>query len=180
MLFWVLKALTWKVGKSPHPTPMCSIHLDDVTAPIVHQNAHHTPAYWWRGDRVMKPISVWGWLVMKPISVSGWLVMKPISVWGWLLNSVLSGILIFKYACMNITADVVWIFYTCMQCCDFMFVHVSHKIQCISVNFQSNIMDFCFVLKVFKSMWRVFSEKTAMFSDWIIITIELLVMMVRG
>ncbi len=24
---------------------------------IVCQNAHHTPAYWWRGDRVMKPIS---------------------------------------------------------------------------------------------------------------------------
>ncbi len=24
------------------------------------QNAHHTPAYWWRGDKVMKPISVWG------------------------------------------------------------------------------------------------------------------------
>ncbi len=158
MLFWVLKALTWKVGKSPHPPPMCSIHLDDATAAILHQNNHHTPAYWWRGDRVMKPINVWGWLV----------------------NSVLSGILIFKYACMNITADVVWIFYTCMQCCDFMFVHVSHKIQCISVNFQSNIMDFCVALKVLKSMWRVFSEKTGMFSDWIIITIELLVMMVRG
>ncbi len=26
------------------------------------QNAHHTPPYWWRGDRVMKSISVWGWL----------------------------------------------------------------------------------------------------------------------
>ncbi len=23
---------------------------------------HHTPAYRWRGDRLMKPISVWGWL----------------------------------------------------------------------------------------------------------------------
>ncbi len=34
------------------------IHL----AAILHQNAHHTPPYWWRGDRVMKPISVWGWL----------------------------------------------------------------------------------------------------------------------
>ncbi len=41
---------------------MCSIHLDDVTAAIVRQNAHHTPAYWWRGDSVIKPISVWGWL----------------------------------------------------------------------------------------------------------------------
>ncbi len=41
---------------------MCSIHLDDATAAILRQNAHHTPAYWWRGDRVMNPISVWGWL----------------------------------------------------------------------------------------------------------------------
>ncbi len=47
---------------SPHPPPMCSIHLDDATAAILRQNAHHTPAYWWRGERVMKPISVWGWL----------------------------------------------------------------------------------------------------------------------
>jgi len=37
---------------SPHPPPVCSIHLDDVTAAIVRQNAHHTSAYWWRGDRV--------------------------------------------------------------------------------------------------------------------------------
>ncbi len=43
-------------------TPVCSIHLDDATAAIVHQNAHHTPAHWWRGDSVMKSISVWGWL----------------------------------------------------------------------------------------------------------------------
>ncbi len=49
-------------GESPHPPPVRSIHLDDATAAIVHQNAHHTPTYWWRGDRVMKPISVWGWL----------------------------------------------------------------------------------------------------------------------
>ncbi len=49
-------------GGSPHPPPVCSIHLDDATAAIVRQNAHHTPAYWWRGDDVMKPISVWGWL----------------------------------------------------------------------------------------------------------------------
>ncbi len=51
---------------SPHPPAVCSIHLDDVTAAIVRQNAPPppppTPAYWWRGDRVMKPISVWGWL----------------------------------------------------------------------------------------------------------------------
>ncbi len=37
-------------GESPQPPPMCSIHLDEVTAAILHQNAHHTPAYWWRGD----------------------------------------------------------------------------------------------------------------------------------
>ncbi len=49
-------------GESPHPPPVCSIHLDDVTAAILRQNTHHTPAYWWRGDRVMKPISVWGLL----------------------------------------------------------------------------------------------------------------------
>ncbi len=30
-----------------HPPPMCSI---DATAAILHQNALHTPAYWWRGD----------------------------------------------------------------------------------------------------------------------------------
>ncbi len=49
-------------GESRQPPPMCSIHLDDATAAIKRQNAHHTPAYWWRGDRVMKPISLWGWL----------------------------------------------------------------------------------------------------------------------
>ncbi len=47
---------------APHPTPVCSINLDDVTAAIVRQNAHHTPAYWWRGDRLMKPIRIWGLL----------------------------------------------------------------------------------------------------------------------
>ncbi len=40
---------------------MCSIHLDDATAAICTRTPT-TPAYWWRGDRVMKPISVWGWL----------------------------------------------------------------------------------------------------------------------
>ncbi len=30
--------------------------------PYCAMNAHHTPSYWWRADRVMKPISVWGWL----------------------------------------------------------------------------------------------------------------------
>ncbi len=49
-------------GESPQTPPVCSIHLEDATAAILHQNAHHTPANWWRGDRVMKPISVWGLL----------------------------------------------------------------------------------------------------------------------
>ncbi len=49
-------------GESPQSPPMCSMHLDDATATILHQNAHHTPAYWWKGDKVMKPIGVWGWL----------------------------------------------------------------------------------------------------------------------
>ncbi len=62
-LFWVLKVLYIEGGGgSPQPPPVCSIHLDDATAAILRQNAHHTPVYWWRGDRVMKPISVWGWL----------------------------------------------------------------------------------------------------------------------
>ncbi len=37
-------------GGGGQPPPVCSIHLDDATATILHQNAHHTPAYWWRGD----------------------------------------------------------------------------------------------------------------------------------
>ncbi len=32
-------------GESPHPPPVYSIHLDDATAAILHQKAHHTPAY---------------------------------------------------------------------------------------------------------------------------------------
>ncbi len=49
-LFWVLKALYIEGEESPQPPPMCCIHLDDVTAAILCQNAQHTPAYWWRGD----------------------------------------------------------------------------------------------------------------------------------
>ncbi len=52
----VLKALYIEGGN------LLNLHLDDETAAILHQNAHHTPAYWWRGDRVMKPIGVWGLL----------------------------------------------------------------------------------------------------------------------
>ncbi len=45
------------ISSSP---PVCSIHLDDdVTAAILRHNDHHTPAYWWREDRVMKSM---GWL----------------------------------------------------------------------------------------------------------------------
>jgi len=29
---------------------MCSIRVDDATAAILCQNAHHTPTYWWRGE----------------------------------------------------------------------------------------------------------------------------------
>ncbi len=50
----------YRRGESPHPPPMCSIHLDDATAAILRQSAHHTPAYWWRGDRVMNPIGRYG------------------------------------------------------------------------------------------------------------------------
>ncbi len=64
-LFWVLQALyieggnllihhqcaasTWMMQRQPYCTRTPTTHT-------------HTPAYWWRGDRVMKPISVWGWL----------------------------------------------------------------------------------------------------------------------
>ncbi len=58
----MLKALYIVRGESPQPPPMCSIHQDDLTAAILCPNAHHTPAHWWRGDSVMKPISVRGWL----------------------------------------------------------------------------------------------------------------------
>ncbi len=40
-------------GESPQPPPACSIYLDDAMAAILRQNAHHTPAYWWRGDMMM-------------------------------------------------------------------------------------------------------------------------------
>ncbi len=58
-LFWVLKVLYIEGGgggRSPHPLPVCSIHLDDVTAAIVHQNALHTPATGGE-ETVMKSIS---------------------------------------------------------------------------------------------------------------------------
>ncbi len=48
--FYKLKVLYIEGGESPHPPPVYSIHLDEATAAIVHQNAPHTPAYWWKGD----------------------------------------------------------------------------------------------------------------------------------
>ncbi len=46
-------------GVSPQPPPVYSIHLNDATAAISRQNAHHTPAT--GGEETeMKPISVWG------------------------------------------------------------------------------------------------------------------------
>jgi len=45
----VLKALYMEEGISSTTTNV-QHHLDDATAAIVHQNALHTPAYWWRGD----------------------------------------------------------------------------------------------------------------------------------
>jgi len=56
-----LKLFTWNGGKfSQHHLCVWSIHLDDATAAILGQNTHHTPAYWWRGDKVMKPMSIYG------------------------------------------------------------------------------------------------------------------------
>jgi len=48
--FLVLKALYMEGGMSSTNTNKCSIHLDNAKAAILHQKAHHTPAYWWRGD----------------------------------------------------------------------------------------------------------------------------------
>ncbi len=63
-LFWVLKALYIEVerGGGIFSSTTTLVHLDDATAAILRQKTHHTPAYCWRGDRVMKPISVWGLL----------------------------------------------------------------------------------------------------------------------
>ncbi len=60
-LFWVLKALYMEGERGGiFSSTTTLVHLDDATAAILHQKANHTPAYCWRGDRVMKPISVWG------------------------------------------------------------------------------------------------------------------------
>ncbi len=74
-------------GESPHPPPVCSIHLDDATAAIVRQIAHHTPAYWWRGDRVMKPISVCGWLEVNLQIWPGYQGYTPFSKEGFLMTT---------------------------------------------------------------------------------------------
>jgi len=36
---------------------LSNIVIDDI---ILRQNAHNTLDYWWRGDRVMKPIIIYG------------------------------------------------------------------------------------------------------------------------
>ncbi len=61
-LFLVLKALYIERGDLHNHHQCVASTMNDATAAILRQNAHHTPAYWWRGDRMMKPISVWGWL----------------------------------------------------------------------------------------------------------------------
>ncbi len=39
-----LYSALYRKGESLQPPPVCSIHLDDVTAAILRHNAHHTPA----------------------------------------------------------------------------------------------------------------------------------------
>ncbi len=67
-------------GGSPHPPPVCSIHLDDATAAIVRQNALHTPAYWWRGDRRSDEANqkIWGLLGGQDAEVTPLLFSKDI------------------------------------------------------------------------------------------------------
>jgi len=36
--------------------------LDDATAAILGENAHHTPGNWWRGDSDEVTQYIWGWL----------------------------------------------------------------------------------------------------------------------
>ncbi len=52
-------------GVSPQPLPVCSIHLDYVTAATVQrcQCAHHTPAT--GGERVIEPIK-WLGVIRRP------------------------------------------------------------------------------------------------------------------
>ncbi len=53
-LFWVLKVLYIEGGISSTTTSVQLDCVDDATAAILRQNAHHTPAYceeeteWWR------------------------------------------------------------------------------------------------------------------------------------
>ncbi len=82
MLFWVLKALTWKVGKSPHPPPMCSIHLDDATAAILHQNNHHTPATggeeteWWSQSVYEDDYWIQFWVTSSFLNTLAWILQQ--------------------------------------------------------------------------------------------------------
>ncbi len=71
-LFWVLKSLYIEGGGgSPPPPPVCSIHLDNATAAILRHNAHHTPAYWWRGDKEMMGIIRRPWWSEANLGQSG-------------------------------------------------------------------------------------------------------------
>ncbi len=61
-LFWVLKALYTKgVNLLNNHQCAASTWMMRRQSYCV-QDAHRTPAYWWREDRVIKPIRVWGWL----------------------------------------------------------------------------------------------------------------------
>jgi len=56
--------------------------LDDAFGAIFHLNAHHTPAYWSRGDGVMKPISIYGddWEAIMMGRGQGWMPgLHPLS-----------------------------------------------------------------------------------------------------
>ncbi len=48
-------------GVSPQPPPVCSIHLDDATAPV---RSPHT-SYRWRGEREIEPIK-WMGIIRRP------------------------------------------------------------------------------------------------------------------
>lgn len=49
-------------GVSPHPSPVSSIHLYDVTAATEHQCAHNT-SYWWGACESMRIIIRRLWLI---------------------------------------------------------------------------------------------------------------------
>jgi len=79
-----------EVGNLLNHHQCAAYNLDDATAALLHQNTHQTPAYWWRGDRVMKPNSIFGnFLQQQPCLAS---VGKPVlaDIVIWLLKSMKS------------------------------------------------------------------------------------------